>query len=97
MNTDSIYCRRVPYPLPSEMQVQPGDFSWGPEVEGTRHLYLCLPGDTNLAAIKVQRGAPGGLRVWGWDGNEDKPTIAPSIHCPGLWHGYLEAGHLRSC
>lgn len=98
MNTDSVNLRRVPNPLPADFKVQPGDFSWGPDYpEGYRYLYVCLPGDTSMSAIKVQRGSPGGQRVWGWDGNEEKPTVEPSIHWLEHWHGWLRAGRLESC
>ncbi len=96
-NKESVELRRVPNPLPADHIVRPGDFSWDGEYEGKRYLYLCLPGQVTMEAIKVQRGGPGGSRVWGWDGNEDKPTIEPSIHYQGVWHGYLRAGRLQSC
>lgn len=97
MNTQSVDLRRVPNPLPEGFEVKPGDFSWDEASEGFRYIYLCLPGDTQLTAIKVQRGSPGGSRVWGWDGNEDKPTLEPSIHWVGVWHGWLQNGRLNSC
>ncbi len=98
MNTDSIDCRRVPYPLPvGAPPSQPGDFSWGPEEEdGVRYLYVCLPGDTHLGAIRCHRAERGIDREWKWDGNEDRPTLSPSIHWIDRWHGYLRAGRLES-
>lgn len=97
MNTQSIDCRRLPCPFPTR-DLQPGDFCWGEaNADGTRDLYIVLPGEKNPDAIRVQRGAPGGNRVWGWDGNEDQPTLQPSIHYVGHWHGYLRAGRLESC
>jgi hypothetical protein len=96
-NKESVDLRRVPNPLPADHVERPGDFSWGAEYEGKRCLYICLPGDARMDAIRVQRGAPGGDRVWGWDGNEEKPTITPSIHSVGSWHGWLRAGRLESC
>lgn len=97
MNTESANLHRVPNPLPAGFEVKPGDFFWDEERDGRRALYICLPGDTNMYALHVQRGAPGGNRVWGWDGNEDQPTITPSIHWLEHWHGYLTAGRLISC
>lgn len=29
---------------------------------------------------------------WDWDGNWDAPTLSPSVHHVGHWHGYLRAG-----
>lgn len=99
MNTQSVNCLRVPYPLPIGHQVKPGDFSWSPEreVDGHRYLYVCLPGDTHLCAIRCHRLDRGIEREWHWDGNEEKPTLAPSLLVPGLWHGYLRKGRLESC
>lgn len=97
MNTESVNLRRVPNPLPQGFEVKPGDFSWDTAFEGKRYLYVCLPGDTSMSAIQVQHGSPGGNRVWGWDGNEDQPTITPSIHWLEHWHGFLRAGRLESC
>lgn len=72
----------------------PGDFSFDDEFT---HLYIILPGNKNPDAIPIQRGRDGGPRVWGWDGNEDAPTLTPSIHEVGHWHGFLRSGKLESC
>lgn len=29
---------------------------------------------------------------WQWDGNRESPTLSPSVHRVGHWHGYLKAG-----
>ena len=106
MNTESVNLRRIKVPLADGTQIEPGDFAWdfdsvetgGDRSQPTHRLYLCLPGERGcFEAIDVQRGARGGPRVWGWDGNEDKPTLTPSIHSPGVWHGWLTAGRLVSC
>ena len=37
---------------------------------------------------------------WEWDGNEESPTLTPSVYNSGLpykWHGFLTAGEWRSC
>lgn len=36
--------------------------------------------------IKYQRDG------WKWDGNVDAPTLEPSVHNRGHWHGWLRAG-----
>ncbi len=97
MNSDSVDCRRLPFPFPTTERV-PGDFAWAPhDDQPTRQIYIVLPGDKYAGAIECQLGAPGGDRIWGWDGNEDKPTFTPSISVPGCWHGHLIAGRLVSC
>lgn len=90
MNTQSIDTRRVPF----GSMAQPGDYCFDEERET---LYVWLPGCGGPDALKIQRGAPGGERVWGWNGDEEKPTLTPSIHDVGRWHGYLTAGRLVSC
>jgi hypothetical protein len=94
MNRESVNLRRLEYPLPAGTEVRPGDFCWEPNFS---HIYLCLPGETHLSAIKVCKGTdPKVERVWVWDGNVDAPTLTPSILLPDLWHGYLRAGRLES-
>lgn len=90
MNTESIDGRKVPF---GKME-KPGDFSFNHDFTW---LYVWLPGFDHPDSIQIQKGQPGGSRVWGWDGNEDKPTITPSIHAPNQWHGHMKAGRLVSC
>jgi hypothetical protein len=106
MNTESVNCHRVKVPLNEGTISTPGDFAWdfdsdllgGDHSKPTHYLYICLPGETNLTAIEVQQGNnQHGPRTWAWDGNEDKPTLSPSILFPGTWHGYLKSGRLESC
>lgn len=95
MNTDSVDCRRV---ADYDAIERPGDFYFKPVegMGGETCLHIKLPGGAFIC-IAVQRGGPCGPRVWGWDGNEEKPTLAPSIHAIDHWHGFLEAGRLQSC
>jgi hypothetical protein len=90
VNTESIDCRKVGF---GEM-AKVGDFTFDEKVE---HIYLWLPGVSGPDALRIQKGDPGGPRVWGWDGNREKPTLTPSIHAPHQWHGHLRAGRLESC
>jgi hypothetical protein len=90
MNTESVMCRTV---NSGEMK-KPGDFCFDRERE---HIYIILPGLKRPDSLRIQKCPPGGDRVWGWDGNEDAPTLTPSIHSPGEWHGYLRSGKLESC
>lgn len=34
---------------------------------------------------------------WHWDGDREKPTLQPSVHHVGHWHGWLRAGVWVSC
>lgn len=66
-------------------------------VDGWRILYIVLPGFTQPDAINVKKGEyVKDMGGWGWDGNEDKPTLSPSLHWENHWHGMLKAGRLES-
>jgi len=107
MNTESANLNRIKVPVPAGVETKPGDFAWdfdsdkldGKRDNPTHYIYLILPGMKHMLAIEVRRGAPESQskRVWGWDGNEDKPTLMPSILVPNEWHGWLRAGRLVSC
>lgn len=96
MNTQSIKANRVA----SLDDVQkPGDFAWSSDF---KTMFLLLPGESlPVAGIRVVRGGenPGteDRPRWVWDGNVESPTLAPSIHSPGQWHGYLIKGEFQSC
>ncbi len=91
MNTDSIITRRVAF---GEMR-QPGDFTFD---EDFSHIFIMLPGMRHADCLAIQEGPDDGRkRIWGWDGNVELPTLTPSIHDVGNWHGYLRAGKLESC
>jgi hypothetical protein len=83
-------CRKVEF---GKME-KPGDFRFD---DSFAWIYIWLPGSCSPDAVQIQRGAPGGQRIWGWDGNTDKPTLTPSILAPGQWHGWLLVGRLVSC
>jgi hypothetical protein len=77
-----------------------GEFAWGDE-NGVRHIMVALPRPTpqapdnyimNYLPVHPGGNVPG--KGWGWDGNEDNPTLTPSIHCVGHWHGWVRAGML---
>ena len=44
----------------------------------------------------IDRKNPCGAR-WSLSGTRDKPTLSPSLHWVGMWHGYLRDGNLQSC
>lgn len=75
-------------------------------VHGHRALYVLLPGapdarrglDVDGVLLYVDHeddnwAAEG--TIHGWDGNVWRPTLSPSIETP-YWHGYIEAGRLRT-
>lgn len=96
MNTESIDCRKVVFAADTDGigLEKPGDFCFSDERDV---IYVWIPGMSGPDAISIQRGSPGGPRVWGWNGDEEKPSITPSIHVLNKWHGHLTNGKLISC
>ncbi len=91
MNTETIDANYVGNGEPDK----PGDFSYD---DNFSYIYIVLPGEEGRSsALQIQRGEPGGPRVWGWDGNVSNPTLVPSIHCIDHWHGHMVNGRLISC
>lgn len=91
MNTESIDCQLV------EEIGKVGDFKFS---EDRDHIYIWVPGMSGPDAIRITRDHATYARassIWLWDGSEDKPTLSPSIHAPGQWHGFLTNGRLQSC
>lgn len=66
-----------------------------------KYFTVVLPGG-QLCSIPLrpvpQTGRPvNGGHSWEWDGNEDKPTLMPSINSVRYWHGWVRAGRMVSC
>lgn len=84
-----------------EMEI--GDFYWNlttlpyladryPE---QRELVVCLPtpGGKCATGWPVTHPNHNGYQ-WVWDGNVEKPTLSPSIHWIGVFHGWIAGGIL---
>jgi hypothetical protein len=76
-----------------------GEFAWGDE-NGVRYIMIALPCPSptapdnyilNYLPVCTVNKAD---KAWLWDGNLDAPTLSPSIHCIGHWHGWVRAGTL---
>lgn len=82
-----------------------GEFYWGTtglanSKETARVLWARYP-DGSIGCIPINPvprdlAASFNFQTWNWDGNEDKPTLSPSIHHVGCWHGYIRAGRMVS-
>lgn len=86
---------------------EPGAFCFGDVVleEGGpvayRVLNVALPANADGSGASYARipvNAPESAASWDWDGNEDAPTLSPSIwhDKPSGWHGFIRAGQLVS-
>lgn len=99
MNKESCGLRRVDKSKSEIDGLDPGDFYLFSDSSGQKWFATCLPGGTNcciplrpLLDSKTNNG-----HSWQWDGNEDEPTLTPSINCVGVWHGWVTKGKLVSC
>lgn len=61
--------------------------------EGDRYpagmIYACPCGCGTRGSLAFR---PHPSPSWEWDGNLDAPTLSPSVHHVGHWHGYLRNG-----
>lgn len=76
-----------------------GDFCWEQGADSVpTHVWLAIPSPTcggwTPIRIAVNRGPNLPGKAWGWDGNADKPTLTPSVHTYGHWHGWVRGGQL---
>ena len=83
------------------VKVEPGEFTdvgqfrW--ETGGKfRTLVLSIPCHSEYAPMGFQyiRLPVNCENCWKWDGNEDKPTLNPSVDAVGVWHGWIKKGKL---
>lgn len=64
------------------------------------NIYLAVPAPPQarlkwvVARLPIWTGIDMAAPLWTWDGNEDKPTLSPSIHTLGCWHGFVRAGEM---
>ena len=102
---DPIPMNRIADDTGWENALKPGDFFFSRE-DGERTLCVVVPGirtdgyenDPNAAQLRAWHNTipvpVTGERAWGFDGNEDAPTLTPSLHVLGVWHGWIRAGKL---
>lgn len=72
-----------------------GDFYINPE--GTRFC-AAIPSPMGRGwayiQIPIGREKPAQSPSWQWDGNRERPTLSPSIHTHGHWHGWVRNGEM---
>lgn len=57
-------------------------------------IYSCPCGCGRTGALNFR---PHPSPSWEWNGDREKPTLTPSVHHVGHWHGFLTDGVWRSC
>jgi Family of unknown function (DUF6527) len=97
MNTQSCDMVRQPN-VDAVLDGPPGSFCFDVSEKGQRRLWFVQPdGNTGVINIRPVVAGEDSHPFWQWDGNEDKPTLAPSVHQPGIWHGWFRVGRMVSC
>lgn len=73
-----------------------GNFYWDKTAQG-RVLVLAIPHNNKLGWV-MSRWTIGHKNEcdaqWSWDGNVYAPTLKPSLHAVGVWHGWVKQGML---
>jgi hypothetical protein len=75
-----------------------GAFMWVVDDEGRRIIYTCpLGAGKRACAVPIHPNVLPNGASWQWDGNEEAPTLSPSINCVGGcgWHGWIQNGVMR--
>jgi hypothetical protein len=76
----------------------PGAFSYWTDSSGTIRgmMYRCPCGCTRLGGLAFNPPTEDDLKysraTWNWNQNKEAPTLTPSIHHVGHWHGFLTNG-----
>ncbi len=105
MSRDSCDMVRIEPSTEALLGAPAGAFFWGAETQsGSEQTYRVLwhklpngwVGRLPIAPLPSGVQSPS----WQWDGNEDKPTITPSVLTrmgDEEWHGFFTAGRMVSC
>ena len=97
MNTDSCDMIRVADD-DAVLAGGPGSFCIWTDTDGQRYIACRLP-DRCYIELPIRPTVAGQAQhpSWDWDGNEATPTLNPSVHTHGHWHGLFRAGRMVSC
>lgn len=75
----------------------PGEFTWIGKGQ-MRALWFRCPQADGTGVGELARIPVAGPRAWQFDGNDDRPTLTPSVRIDAggadLWHGFVTAGEL---
>lgn len=75
-----------------------GDFAWKHVTPTARILVIAIPCNRNpdkwvYSRWHCNHKSPNGSQ-WTWNQDEHKPTLKPSLHAVGVWHGFVRDGML---
>lgn len=90
-----------PAPDPARLETLAADYhqadgDWYLDyVEGL--IWIIIPGSgPEPFAIRGRSVNPHTGASWHVSGSDDAPTLTPSLHCVGRWHGHMHGGELIS-
>jgi hypothetical protein len=99
VNTESLDMRRVG-DIDAVFKGAAGDYCIRDATAGQSFKYICmrLPGGS-LCNIPIGPAPKEAGAAWDWNGDEDKPTLNPSVfhHGNPEWHGFIRDGRMVSC
>jgi hypothetical protein len=92
---------RTPGDEPPDPGAAPGTFCWRsqaatPYSPGGRYLLYVCPRGAGYCGVPVRPNVLPNGAGWHHDGDDDAPTLTPSVNCVGGcgWHGWVRAGSL---
>jgi hypothetical protein len=101
VRTAPVRARPVDYDALEEagldaLKANAGGFEFVKDREGRVSLMImiCPCGCGNTGGLRIR---PAPSPSWEWDGNTEAPTLTPSVHHVGHWHGWLKSGVWESC
>lgn len=74
-----------------------GDFCWKQVPSDQPVIYIALPSTMKTGYILTRwtiNHRNEHNAQWSFDWNWDKPTLQPSLHAVGIWHGWVRNGQL---
>lgn len=75
-------------------KAMPGSFHVEYRKAATYFWYCCPCGCGSIARLTVGlRHKPEANPSWRWNGSLSEPTLTPSVHHIGHWHGWLRDGY----
>lgn len=83
-------------------ELPPGAFDYYEGTKGDNRIcgmiFVCPCGCGHESALDFRREDRAEFHPsWEWDGNKEAPTLSPSVHRVGHWHGWLRNGVWESC
>lgn len=82
-----------------DVRKQPGAFEY--YKSGDRYpagmIFSCPCGCGRQRSLQFRPADEPERASWQWDGNVESPTLQPSVHWRGHWHGWLRNGVWTSC